>query len=61
MLDLKLRTKMNKITTTSVAVLISWIIVLALLIIRFPAVFFGVIAVLVILALLWGYYSQMVN
>ena len=52
---------MNKITTTIVAGLIAWIIVLALLIIRFPAVFFGVIAAFVVLAVAWEYYSRSLN
>lgn len=52
---------MNKIATTIVGGLIAWIIVLVLLIIRYPAVFFGVIAALVVLAAAWGYYSRSLN
>lgn len=52
---------MNKITTTIVAGLIAWIIVLTLLIIRYPAVFFGVIAAFVALVVAWGYDSSRLN
>ena len=52
---------MRKITTTIVAGLVGWCIVLFLVAIKYPGVFFGVLATFLILAVAYGYYSRVVN
>jgi hypothetical protein len=52
---------MKKIATALVAGLVAWCIVLFLVAIKYPGVFFGVLATFLILAAAYGYYSRVVN